>query len=152
MNIWKLAANLAHLALNGQDDDDTDPAGYEAQQFDAWHDCMEAKIKAHQSMTNYEKCDTIRKEAIASILDQFKQGKTLVRSEQAYIQNGDSGWDWVGRISADGNDITEQNLSFHTYDTIGDEEDAEHEAKDIWSHIDDISTDCLCAVADNLYA
>jgi len=99
--------------------------------------------------TNVEKCDAIRKNAIASILDQFKEGKTLVNSEQAYIQNGNSGWDWVGRISAEnGNDI----LSFHTYDTIGDDDDEEYFGKDIWSHIDDISTDCLCAVADNLYA
>ena len=105
-----------------------------------------------KNQTFTEQCDTLRKEAIASILDQFKQGKTLVRSEQAYIQNGDYGWDWVGRISAEGNDITEQNLSFHTYDTIGDDPDEEYVGKDVWSHIDDISTDCLCAVADNIYA
>lgn len=96
--------------------------------------------------------ESLRKQAIESILSDFKQGKTLVRSEQAYIANGDAGWDWVGKISADGNDITEQNLSFHTYDTIGDDPDEEYAGKDIWSHIDDISTDCLCAVADNLYA
>jgi len=104
-----------------------------------------------QQPTFYDRIDTLRKEAIASILDQFKQGKTLVKSEQAYIQNGDSGWDWVGKISAEG-EATEQNLSFHTYDTIGDDPDEEYVGKDVWSHINDISTDCLCAVADNLYA
>lgn len=102
-----------------------------------------------QEPTFVGRIDTIRKEAIASILDQFKEGKTLVRSEQAYIQNGDSGWDWVGRISAEnGNDI----LSFHTYDTTQYENDDEYEGKEVWRNIDDISTDCLCAIADNLYA
>ena len=149
MNLWKEIANLLWLEM-GQPAD-LDPAEYEDQMFDQWY---EVATEFRAARTNYEKCDTLRKEAIASILSQFKQGKTLVKSEQAYIQNGDSGWDWVGRISADGaiGDITEQNLSFHTYDTIGDDPDEEFEGKDIWSHIDDISTDCLCAVADNLYA
>lgn len=146
MKNWKLAANLFRLAINAPEQSDVDPAEYDDLQFDNWHAAASEFLAAR---TNYEKCDTLRKEAIASIIDQFKQGKTLVKSEQAYIQNGDSGWDWVGRISTEnGNDI----LSFHTYDTIGDDPDEEYEGKDIWSHIDDISTDCLCAVADNLYA
>jgi len=123
--------------------------------FEAFELAKKALLQCAEEVkepTNTEKCDAIRKNAIESILDQFKQGKTLVRSEQAYIQNGDSGWDWVGRVSAEGDDITERDLSFHTYDTIGDDPDEEYVGKDIWSHIDDISTDCLCAVADNLYA
>jgi len=149
MKNWKLAAELFRLALNAPEQSDIDPAEYEDQQFDDWHKCATDFLATR---TFAEKCDAIRKNAIESILDQFKQGKTLVRSEQAYIQNGDSGWDWVGRVSAEGDDITERDLSFHTYDTIGDDPDEEYVGKDIWSHIDDISTDCLCAVADNLYA
>jgi len=157
MKNWKLAAELFRLALNAPEQSDVDPAEYEDQQFDDWYnvatDYLAARTEFLAAQTNYEKCDTLRKQAIASILDQFKQGKTLVRSEQAYIQNGDSGWDWVGRVtSSAGDDIDEHNLSFHTYDTIGDDPDEEYVGKDVWSHIDDISTDCLCAVADNLYA
>ena len=144
MKNWKEIANLLWLEM-GQPAG-LDPAEYEDQMFDQWY---EVATEFRASRTHYEKCDTIRKEAIASILDQFKQGKTLVRSEQAYIQNGDSGWDWVGRISTEnGNDI----LSFHTYDTTQYENDDEYEGCDIYRNIDDISTDCLCAVADNLYA
>ena len=151
MKNWKKAAAIAHTMTGNPDLHPTDQFIYQDYAFYDWETAMKSFLA---SRTHYEKCDTIRKEAIASILDQFKEGKTLVKSEQAYIQNGDSGWDWVGRISADGaiGDITERNLSFHTYDTIGDDPDEEFEGKDIWSHIDDISTDCLCAVADNLYA
>jgi len=150
MKNWKLAAELFRLALNAPEQSDVDPAEYDDVAFDLWHKCATDFLAAR---TNTEQCDAARKTAIASILDQFKQGKTLVHSEQAYIQNGDSGWDWVGRVtSSAGDDIDEHNLSFHTYDTFGDDPDEECEGKDIWSHVDDISTDCLCAVADNLYA
>jgi len=148
MKKWKQAANLLWLEIGKPDS--LDLSNYPPFTFEQW---MQAANEFLVTRTNYEKCDTLRKQAIASILDQFKQGKTLVHSEQAYIQNGDSGWDWVGRVtSSAGDDIDEHNLSFHTYDTFGDDPDEECEGKDIWSHVDDISTDCLCAVADNLYA
>ena len=146
MKNWKKAAAIAHTMTGNPDLHPTDQFIYQDYAFYDWETAMKSFLA---SRTHYEKCDTIRKEAIASILDQFKQGKTLVRSEQAYIQNGDSGWDWVGRISTEnGNDI----LSFHTYNTTQYENDDEYEGCDIYRNIDDISTDCLCAVADNLYA
>jgi len=150
MKNWKLAAELFRLALNAPEQSDVDPAEYDDVAFDLWHKCATDFLAAR---TNTEQCDAARKTAIASILDQFKQGKTLVRSEQAYIQNGDSGWDWVGRLSLAGTVVAENLIMFHTYDTVGDEGfDEEYVEKDIFSEINNLSTDCLCAVADNLYA
>lgn len=147
MKNWKLAAELFRLAINAPEQSDTDPAEYEDQQFDTWHKCATEFL----ARTNTEKCDAIRKAALASIVTQLESGKTLVPSETAYVTNDGDSWNWIGKISCEGAELCAENIQCQVYATGYNEDDPEHEAIDI-VNLNEQSTDCICEIADNLYA